>query len=92
MIISQALRAGRKIPDRILNAPELKPGLSLYLQAFFDLDSERPIGFTSGKIPFRAVLVYADFYEFDREQTEDLLYFVRNMDDTYLKWLAKKTE
>jgi len=89
-IAKQAMRSGQPLPERIANAPELKPGLSLYLQAFFDLDAERTHALTLTPIPWTSIKAYAEAYEFDDEQTEDLLYHVRRMDDANLQILAKK--
>jgi hypothetical protein len=89
-IAQQAYRSGEPMPDRIANAPELDLGLEVYLQAFFDLDSERSHGMGLMPIPFTAVLQYARLYDFDEEQTEDLLYFIRRMDNANLARLDKK--
>ena len=89
-IIAQAVRAGAPIPDRIANAPVLMQGLGLYLQAFFDLDSERQIGFSILPIPWRAVVKYAQVYGFDEEQREDLLFFIRRMDNAHIERMNKK--
>ena len=90
MIMKQVIRFGEKLPDRIVNAPELRPWLQLYFKAFFDLDSERNHGMGYCKIPFTSVLTYAQFYEFDAEQTDDLIFFIRRMDDAHLDRLNKK--
>ena len=42
-IAKQAVQAGREIPDKIANAPQLELGLDLYLSAFFDLESDRQV-------------------------------------------------
>ncbi len=89
-IAKQAMRSGAPLPERIANAPELKPGLNLFLQAFFDLDAERTHALTLTPIPWTSIKAYAEAYDFDDEQTEDLLYHVRRMDDEHLKRLAKK--
>lgn len=89
-IAKQAVRSGEAIPDRILNAPKLRLGLSLYLSAFFDLDSQRPQGFGLGRIPWLAIREYAAFYELDEEQTDCLLFFIQAMDVAHLKRLEKK--
>lgn len=78
--------AGEPIPDRIANAPELTLGLMLYMQAFFDLDSERQVGFSVGRIKWSAIRDYADAFEFDAIQTEDLFYFIKELDKVYLEW------
>lgn len=84
------MRAGAKLPDRIANAPELMPGLQMFLQAFFDLDAERTHALSLTPIPWTSIRGYADAYAFDEEQTEDLLYHVRAMDNAHLKRLSNK--
>lgn len=84
------MRAGQPMPERIANAPELQLGLQLYLEAFFDLDSERTHGKSLAPIPWSRIKGYAEAYEFDTEQTEDLIYFVKKLDNEHLKRLASK--
>ena len=91
-IAKQAIRSGQAIPDRIANAPELEMGLQLYLQAFFDLDSERTHGMSLSPIPWTSIAAYARAFEFDEEQTEDLFYFVRKLDSEHLKKLDAKAK
>lgn len=85
-----AMRAGQPLPDRIANAPELQLGLSLYLTAFFDLDSERSHSQGVTMIPLSRVRSYAEDYEFDAEQTEDLIFFIREMDTAHCKRVGEK--
>ena len=73
-IAKQAYRAGAPIPDRILNAPVLREGLQIYLQAFFDLDTERNHGMGLMYIPWSKIKNYAEFYNFSFEETQDLLF------------------
>lgn len=89
-IVKQALRMGQPIPDRILNAPELYPGLGLYLSAFFHLDSERSHAFGPTAIPITSVVAYAHAFNFDEEQVENLLFFIREMDNANLKRVKDK--
>lgn len=84
------MRSGQPIPDRIANAPELRIGLQLYLDAYFDLDSERSHSMAPTSIPWTSIATYAKAFEFDEEQTEDLFYFIRRMDKEHLKRLEKK--
>ncbi|WZB35695.1 tail chaperonin [Enterobacteria phage FtMidnight] len=84
------MRAGQALPDRIANAPELQIGLQLYLQAFFDLDSERSHSMGVTPIPWSSIATYARAFEFDEEQTEDLFYFIRKLDQEHTKKLAEK--
>lgn len=80
------------MPERIANAPELEIGLELFLQAFFDLDTERSHGLTLTAIPFTSILRYADLYELGEEETHDLLFFIRRMDNAHLARLEKKAK
>jgi len=65
-------------------------GLELYYLAWFDLDSERTVGFGLGPIPRSAMVGYAKDMGLTSEQTEDLCYLVREMDNDYLKRQHKK--
>lgn len=91
-IVRDAMRFGKPIPDRIANAPELRPGLQLYLQAFFDLDSERNHAFSPTPIPWSSIKEYAKLMEFDDEQTADLFFFINKMDEWHLNRLEQKTK
>jgi len=84
-IAKQCARSRHPLPDRIANAPRLRKGLELYLQAFFTLDSERVSGWSVGRIPYSAVMNYAAVNQYDEIQTESLVYFVRAMDTEHLK-------
>jgi hypothetical protein len=86
------LRSG-KIPDPILNAPELDPGLFLYWTAFWELQTCRTMGFSgAGPIPWTVLQEYADRHEFDPDQRELLVYFIGMMDHTYQKWVSKEQD
>lgn len=89
-IAKQAMRFGEPLPERIANAPELINGLQVYLQAFLDLDAERNHALSLSPIPWASINEYSKAYEFDEEQTEDLLYFIRKMDNEHLKRLSKR--
>lgn len=40
-------------------------------------------------IPFNSILTYAKLYEFDEEQSENLIYFIKKMDDAQYKEYKK---
>lgn len=86
-ILRTSLQFGAPIPDRIKNAPQLKPGLSIFITAFFDLDSEREL---PRPIPWTSILKYGEFYGFCNELMDDLLYHVRELDSANLKRLSQK--
>lgn len=89
-IAKQAMRAGQPLPDRIANSPELIQGLQLYMQAYFDLDSERSHAMAPTAIPWSSMNSYAQVYEFDEEEREDLFFFIRRMDSVHLERLHEK--
>lgn len=91
-IIKQARQNGKPLPARIANAPELLPGLQLYLQAFFDLDAERSHGFSLSQIPWSKIKEYSKDLELDEEQTDDMLFFIRKMDSAHLKRLDARSK
>jgi hypothetical protein len=66
--------------------------MQFFLDAFFDLCSHRQIGFGEGPIPTLAILEYGRFYNCDDEDCEDLLFFVRKLDQVYLEHAAKKSK
>lgn len=74
--------------------PELLPGLALFLQAFEDLSPSRPSGgFGLGSIPFEAIDRYARRFRIDdAEDFDDLVRFVRALDDEYLAWATAEAE
>ena len=86
------MRNGEPIPERIANAPELREGLFLYLQAFFDLDTERSHALAPTAIPWSSMADYANVFGFSQEQKEDLFYLIRSMDSEHLKRIAKKAD
>jgi len=91
-IIKQAIRAGLPIPKKIAEAQELDFGLQFYLNAFYELESERVVGLDLGPIPRHAILNYARELGCDEEEFDDLYFFVRHLDVTFLKHRAKKNK
>lgn len=83
---------GRPIPERIANAPSLDPSLSIFLGAFYDLTTERRAGFSVLPIPWSSIANYGKVYGFDKDQFEDLVYFVRRLDEAYLDRMRKKKD
>ena len=76
----------RQIPDAIKNAPELAAGLDFYLQAFWDLHTCRPTGWSEGQIPWTSLVEWGRMYCENQEQFEVLEFHVKNLDAAYLKW------
>lgn len=80
------------MPDkRILEKPELDPGLVLYWNAYSELSTCRPASFGDlMPIPWTVIREYCQFNEFSEEQEERLRYFIRKMDDVVREHQKKK--
>jgi len=91
-IIVQCMRERLPLPQKIQHAPELHPGLELYYGAFFDLSTCRQVGFGVSPIPWNVIADYAQVYQFDDDQVDDLFHFVRHMDHTFINHQSKRTE
>lgn len=81
---------GLELPDRIVNAPELDEAFEFYVDAFWELSTERQFGMGIGPIPITAMQAYARHYEMDDEEEFDFVYFIKAMDATYIKEQTEK--
>lgn len=86
MIARQARNTRQPLPDRIANAPQLEESLWFYMQAFFDLQSERSQGLGPGQIPWRAIVHYGEYYSLNFNEIEVLIGHVRSLDSASLNW------
>ena len=82
----QMQRDGVAVPANIVNQPSLPIDLIIYLDAFYDLDTDR--NYELGRIPWSKILRYGEHYDMN---TEDLFFFIRKMDDAHLANKASKT-
>lgn len=92
--VAMAKRFGGKVSDTIeekVNADEpiIPDHLIIFFQAFKDLSRQRSVGFAPSCIPFLDIIQYARYYNFSDEMEEDLLYYVKGLDDHYLEILNK---
>lgn len=90
--VFQQYRPGDRIPDRILNSPELDFGLALYMNGFYTLSSTRAAGTSEGPIPWLAMRDYCDEFEIEGIQKQDFYELIARMDQAYLDYRAKKAE
>lgn len=80
-------RDGIAAPQVLTEQPKLPVGLVMYLEAFYELDTERNHGMSLARIPWSKIMLYADRYNYDEDE---LLFFVRKMDDALLEKLAAR--
>ena len=64
-------------------------GLELYWDAFQELNTCRAGGMGLSPIPWLAMIEYARTYDLDEDQTDDLVFFIREMDNAFMKWFEK---
>ena len=74
------------LPDMILNEPALFHGLEFYYAAFMDLTTCRAQGMGEGPISWTVIADYCNAFDIHGEQREDMFYFIRAMDSTYLEF------
>lgn len=91
-ILSQCIAQNRPFPNAIENAPDLEIGLELYYEAFWELATTRPAGMGLYPIPWHTVQYYGETHSFDPEQLEDLHYYIKEMDESYIRFCNQKSE
>jgi hypothetical protein len=89
-LLKAAQRSGRSPPEPLLNKPVLDQGLRVYLDAFYDLNSERHHGMGYMRIPHSKIREYGVFYGYDEEQLYNLLLYIPRMDNAFIKVLQEK--
>lgn len=92
MLLQLTMRSNEPLPEKIANAPQLLFGSDFFYEIFIDLCSDR----TSDNgallpIAFMTIVEYCSFYEFDRELAQDVVRYVRALDEAYCDWANKKT-
>lgn len=86
-LAAQMERDGIELPKQISNQPMLKTSLIVYLDAFYELDTERAHGMGLVRMPWGRIVAYGLHYGFD---IEELVFFMRRMDDAHLDHLRSK--
>ncbi len=81
-LTAQMKRDGVEVPENVSTQPVLQSNLVGYLDAFYELDTERPMGTLPGPIPWSAIIDYGTYYGFD---IDELLFFIRKLDEAHLK-------
>lgn len=82
-------RDGVEVPHLIAQQPTTTIDLLCYLDAFYELDTERAHGLSLVRIPWSSIVRYANEYGFDRDE---LVFFIRRMDDAHLDRLRAESK
>lgn len=91
-IITQSMRSGMPLPEKIRNAPALELGLDFFFRAWVELGSCRSVGMEEGPIPWDSIRKYCNEYDIVGELREDTFYLVRSMDNAYLDSRREKAK
>ncbi len=76
--------------NKAVTSPELNDGLVFYIDSFFKLTTDRL--HEMGPIPTMAILNFANYYDFNQEEENDLLFFIRAMDNTFLEHVSSENK
>jgi hypothetical protein len=88
-ISNSAKRLGK---TSVIVEPELRWGLELYYDAFWELDKDRSHGSGYTYIPWSSVVRYIQLYELDEDQAERFQAHISAMDNAYITHLVEKHE
>lgn len=67
-------------------------GMEFYIDAFYDLGTERQTGFGIGPIPVNSIYAYASHIGLAESDTADLLQIVRALDAVFLEKEQRKAK
>lgn len=68
--------------------PDLSEGDQFFMRAFWDLTTERQVGFSMGQIPDSRIDEYGRRKGLDSGSMDLFRAVIRMLDDAYLKWVA----
>ena len=88
-MIRQAKNCREPIPKSIQNKPLLREGLMFFLNAFYDLDTERNTSDLE-RLPWSALNAYGEKAGCVGIEAERFEYLMRYLDNAYLNDLAEK--
>ena len=74
------------MPQWLQDEPFSQVGDTFYMEAFWDLSTERQLGMTAGPIPWSAIKSYACATELPSSIMVLFETVIRAMDQTYLRW------
>jgi len=91
MIIAAALERGDPIPPTIMNAPDLDLHLVFVWEAFWELSTCRPVGMTTGSIPWTAINEYAVRYEVNSpDEFDRFVKLLYAMDESFFNLMEQQ--
>jgi hypothetical protein len=70
-----------RIASILEQRPALDYAMSRCLEAWADLSTERPVGFTVGAIPWGRIVAWCSYHDLDREATDVVIHVIRRLDN-----------
>ena len=86
------IKRGLNLPQWYLEDPAPGPQDDFYLRAFWDLSTEREVGFGVGPIPWSKIVEYGELEGLDLDVMRSFVRVVREMDTGYLKWQSDEAD
>lgn len=81
----------RGLPPKFAEIDEkTEPWMPFFLEAFFELTTERPGGMGMMAIPWSKIRQFAEAHGFDGESLSDFHHIIRLMDDHFMAVMNKK--
>lgn len=92
-LLEQAKRQKVDAPRRIMEAPDLLPGLDFYYYAFKRLSPSRALGQgVVGAIPYEAKSQFCKDEDIEGDEKIDFFYHIESLDAAYIEWQADKIQ
>jgi hypothetical protein len=86
------IERGQPPPSWYEEEPDYPPGLDFYMRAFWQLSTERQIGFSVGPIPVSKIEEFGEKRGYDPITLDIFRHLIREVDAAYLDWLTKERE
>lgn len=91
-VVAASQERGQPLPDWVIEEPILISGDAFYMKAFSELSTCRQIGMSLGPIPWRDMLLYAQYHCLDSFTIDLFISIIKAMDTFYLDWHRKEQE
>ncbi|QEA09746.1 tail chaperonin [Pseudomonas phage Iggy] len=90
--MEKARQFGGPLPEAMRNAPQLLPGLDVYLEAMRELSSSRAMTeIGEGPIPYSEILVWLDENEwYNKEDRKYAIRVIQELDKAYCNYQSNK--
>jgi hypothetical protein len=85
-VLDQLRGAGEPLPEWAIEPPRGRFD-DFYLSSYYDLETERPTGWSIGPIPHSRILAYGQHSGLAGTVLDAFVYVIRQMDAAHLAWM-----